>query len=138
MATYQPDSPSRICDGSLDEASCMVDSSGCLFDDCGIVEETRTYIHASQAAILTPVHTSTPPRASCGALSCGHTRLHRPCSRPPSPHACPCTTSHPHIPHIPLMYSASAVSFLKRQAWGIRQAWCSFPAPHTECISLTR
>jgi hypothetical protein len=50
--------------------------------------------------------------------------------------------SHPHMPQIPhlcyLMYSASAVSSLKRQAWGIRQALCAlFPHPTYECISLS-
>jgi hypothetical protein len=36
-----------------------------------------------------------------------------------------------------LMHSASAVSSLKRQAWGIRQALCSLPAPQYDRISLS-
>jgi hypothetical protein len=52
---------------------------------------------------------------------------------PAPPHTLTCPTSHLSC----LMYSASAGSSLKRQAWGIRQALCSLPAPHPECIYLS-
>jgi hypothetical protein len=51
---------------------------------------------------------------------------------PAPPHTLPSPTSHLSC----LMYSASAVASLKRQAWGIRQALCSLPAPHYECVSM--
>jgi hypothetical protein len=50
---------------------------------------------------------------------------------PAPPHTLTSPTSHLSC----LMNSASAVSSLKRQTWGIRQALCSRPAPQYECIS---
>jgi hypothetical protein len=57
MVTYPPDSPSRMCDASLDEASLIVDTIG-----------MRTYAHASQAAyprVHTPRRRFGPRVAHC-------------------------------------------------------------------------
>jgi hypothetical protein len=77
MITYHSDSPSRMCDGSLDEAARKVDRSSVSsslmvrvsLSDSQDLQTPRAYIHAPQAAIPTCVHTSTPLRASCGALA---------------------------------------------------------------------
>jgi hypothetical protein len=67
MVKYPADSPSRMCDGSLDEAARMLDRY-CIV--CRLfLKTTRTYIHASQAAIPTCTRIETLLRAPCGALS---------------------------------------------------------------------
>jgi hypothetical protein len=70
MVAYQPDSPSRMCDGALDEAARMLDTPHVShYGICDLPLVRRTSTNARQASIPTCVHTSTPLRASCGALS---------------------------------------------------------------------
>jgi hypothetical protein len=87
------------------------------------LESTRTYMHASLASLPMWTHTD----STSGLVCC-----------PEATHVCivhaPVPPPHTHVPAPPhtltsptahlscLMYSASAVSSLKRQAWGIRQA----------------
>jgi hypothetical protein len=140
VVTYQADSPSRMCDGKLDEAARMLDRACvCLWDCRG-----HAYVYTCLSSIHTHVcvHTSTPlPGLVWRTVLRPHTSAS---SVLPSPLPTRIPLHHltaSHIPHIPslscCMYSASAVSSLKRQAWGIRHALCSLPAPYTECIYLS-
>jgi hypothetical protein len=93
MVTYQADSPSRMCDGSLDEAARMVERSGASIVIRGFLKNARTYKHASQAAVPTHVHIDATSGLVWRTVLRPHTSA--PSVRPsPSPHACPCTTSH--------------------------------------------
>jgi hypothetical protein len=69
MVTDQADSHSRMCDGSLDAAARMVDRSDVSLLIRCFLDHAYVYECLSQAAI--PIHrnTSTPLRASCGALA---------------------------------------------------------------------
>jgi hypothetical protein len=130
MVTYQADSPSRMCDGSLDEAARMVDRSFQYL--------AYAYPCLTQAAIPTSKHIDSPSGLVWRTVLRPHTSAS---SVLPSPLRTRMSLHHLTPSHISplscLMYSASAVSSLKRQAWGIRQALCSLPATHPECISLS-
>jgi hypothetical protein len=122
VVTYQPDSPSRMCDGSLDEAARMLRSASCLLYPFGLLGTTRTYIHASQAAIPTCAHIN----ATSGLVLPTGLRPHTSASSmllSPLPtrmslhHLTPS-----HIPHLPsLLLDVQRLSSVVSQASGSRQ-----------------
>jgi hypothetical protein len=137
MVLYQADSPSSICDGSLDAAARMV---GRLSIYWRLIRFSRPRVH-----IHMPLK-QTYPRVYAHRLDFGPRVAHCPeathksaSSVLPSPLPTRMSLHHftPSHPLSRLMYRASAVSSLKRQAWGIRQALCAlFPHP-TKCMYLS-
>jgi hypothetical protein len=136
MVTYHPDSPFRMCGGLLDEASQIVDSLLNPFDALAL--HVRIYMPLKHPY----------PHLYTHRLRFGPRVAHW----PEATHVCivraPVPPPHTHVPAPPptltcptphlscLMYNASAVSSLKRQAWGISQALCAlFPHP-TPNVSL--
>jgi hypothetical protein len=67
MQGYQPDSPSRMCDGSLDEAARMMDRSWVSLQLEVSIAYAYAYTRLLRIDIPARGYTSTPFRASCGA-----------------------------------------------------------------------
>jgi hypothetical protein len=132
---YHSDSPSRMCIKVrlMRPPAWCIDSLPLNMIACFYISITRTYMHASQASIPTRVYTHRlhfGPRVVHGPEATHVCIVRAPVPHPHTyipapPHTLPSPTSYPSC----VMYSASAVSSLKGQAWGIRQALCSL-LPH--------
>jgi hypothetical protein len=140
MVTYQPTAPPVCVMVGLMRRPTWWINRVCLVGMQPLTD--YAYVHACLKHLYPHVYTHRLHFGPRVAHWPEPTRLHRPCCRPPSPHACPCTTSHPHISHIPdipsLLLDVERLSSVLSQASGMgHQAGLalSSPAPHYECIS---
>jgi hypothetical protein len=71
MVTHQSDSPSRMCVmvRLMRRPACCIALTCLLWDWRGSKEHPHVYTHISSSHTHVFTHTSTPLRASCGALS---------------------------------------------------------------------
>jgi hypothetical protein len=95
----------------------MLDRSWVCIEICFNKDHAYVYACLSSRAIPTCTHIGSTSGLVWRTVLRPHTSLHRPCSRPPSPHACPCTTSHPHIPS--LLLDVQRLSSVVSQASGM-------------------
>jgi hypothetical protein len=106
MVAYQPDSPSRMCAGSLNEAARTVDRSWSLSLNWGVPQTLRTYtcvpLKHPHPPIYTPRRHFGPRVAHCPEAT--HVCIVR--APVPAPHthvpASPHTLTHPLTSHLSL------------------------------------